>query len=85
MFAEQKKVNRHARLYHTVEAVVVTEGTGTGPGAAAADAAHCAPRQVQRQQANSVVTTVGGRTSPEGALSLQCAAPGCLRAFQTPG
>jgi hypothetical protein len=46
MFAEQKKVNRHARIYHPVEAVAVTEGTGTGPGAAAADAAHCATGQV---------------------------------------
>ncbi len=44
------------------------EGTGTGPGAAAADAAHCATGQVQRRPASSVVTTVGERTGPDEAL-----------------
>ncbi len=85
MFAEQKEVNRHTRICHPVEAMAVTEGTGAGPGAAANDAAHWATGQVGRRSANSAVTTVGGRTGPDGALSLHCPTPGCSRAFKMPG
>jgi hypothetical protein len=53
MFVEQKKVNRHARICHPVEVVVVQEGTGAGPGAAAT-------KQVRRQPANSVLKTWTG-------------------------
>ncbi len=85
MFAEQKEVNRNAHICHPVEVVAVTEGTGASPGAAAADADHCATGQVRRRPVNSAVTTVGGRTGLDGVLSLHCPAPGCSKVFKTPG